>query len=71
MAGTIYLTDREMAAIRFLRGQVANELESAADAEFIREAEEWFADVDNIEQKFRTASVMKRARVIADQIIKS
>lgn len=71
MAGTIYLSDREMAAIRFLRGQVANEFESATDTEFVREAEEWFADVDNIERKFRAATTMKRARAIANQTIKS
>ncbi len=71
MAGTIYLSDREMVAIRFLRGQVANEIESATDADFIREAENWFAEVDNIEQKFRTATMMRRARVIAVQTIKN
>lgn len=71
MAGTIYLSDREMDVINDLRGQVASQIENGADDDFVRMAEEWFADVDNIERKFRAASTMRRARAIANQIIKS
>lgn len=69
MAGTVYLSDREMGAINELRGQVASQIENGADDDFVRMAEEWFADIDNIERKFRAASIMARARVIAKQII--
>ncbi|HDS1208415.1 TPA: hypothetical protein QDZ84_003454 [Shewanella algae] len=71
MAGTIYLSDREMGVINDLRAQVASLIESGADDDFVRMAEEWFADIDNIERKFRASSAMRRARVIANQIIKS
>lgn len=71
MAGTIYLSDREMDVINDLRGQVASQIENGADDDFVRMAEGWFADVDNIERKFRAASTMRRARAIANQIIKS
>lgn len=71
MAGTIYLSDREMGVINDLRAQVASLIENGADDDFVRMAEEWFADIDNIERKFRAASTMRRARVIANQIIKS
>ncbi|MBO2558971.1 hypothetical protein [Shewanella algae] len=71
MAGTIYLSDREMGVINDLRAQVASLIESGADDDFVRMAEEWFADIDNIERKFRASSTMRRARVIANQIIKS
>ncbi|WP_345868304.1 hypothetical protein [Shewanella algae] len=71
MAGTIYLSDREMGVINDLRAQVASLIESGADDDYVRMAEEWFADLDNIERKFRASSTMRRARVIANQIIKS
>jgi hypothetical protein len=71
MAGTIYLSDREMGVINDLRAQVASLIENGADDDFVRMAEEWFADIDNIERKFRAASTMRRAHVIANQIIKS
>lgn len=71
MAGTIYLSDREMGVINDLRAQVASLIESGADDDYVRMAEEWFADLDNIERKFRASSTMRRARVIASQIIKS
>lgn len=71
MAGTIYLSDREMGVINDLRAQVASLIENGADDDFVRMAEEWFADIDNIERKFRASSTMRRARVIANQIIKS
>ncbi|MNG45625.1 hypothetical protein D3C79_34630 [compost metagenome] len=71
MAGTIYLSDKEMQTILHLWHQASDQLERSSDEEFAREASGWAADVQSIEQKFKTASTMSRARSIANKMSKN
>ncbi len=71
MAGTVYLSDREWAAIMTLWSQTSTAVEGSTDEVFCRSVDELGEVIQGVRQKYKKASLMTEARRLAKQMGKN
>lgn len=71
MAGTVYLSDREWAAIMELWSQTSTAVEGSTDEAFCRSVNELDEVIQGVRQKYKKASLMTEVRRLAKQMSKN